>query len=123
MPVDKVIAKFEVQRTVQVLETIEVELPFYFKNDLSDYHSESVVFGRIEEKRVVKLHKNCSYAASSDVSWELSVEAVSSLKFFGGYLTEGEYQSGEAEFRGALREFRGFQDEELVKKSSFVFGG
>jgi len=60
MSIDKVIAKFEVQRTFKVLEKIEVELPFYFKHDVGGGDSESVVFGRIEEKRVVTLHKNRS---------------------------------------------------------------
>jgi len=57
-----------------------------------------------------------------ELSWKLTVKSCD-LPSFGAYFTDPKYLSNEAEFLGALMEFREFQDEELVKKSSFVFGG
>lgn len=50
-------------------EEIDVELPYYYKQDVGGDDYDSVVYGRIDEKQTVTVHRNHSYSRS-----ETSVE-------------------------------------------------
>lgn len=104
--------KIEIEKSVSVKETIDVEFPYYFKHDVSSDHCNSVIFGKIELNRTVTLQKNHSYVCTDD-SWELNVEGCNAWRM--GRYFAADCRSEEWEFLEALGEFREFMGKEFVK--------
>jgi hypothetical protein len=69
--------KIEVTRTKRVKEEIEVEIPYYYKHDLTDYDYEntSVIYGKITENEIFTIHEkirdngNVIYEIEKEKRW------------------------------------------------------
>ena len=65
----------EITKKVEVRETVDIEFPYYFRHDLSNDLSDSVIFGKIEERCITTIH----ITTQSDVT---SVEVERSDQYF-----------------------------------------
>ena len=76
---------------------IEVELPYYFKHDLSDDYSESIIYGKIEEELYTTIHETESYDGRK--SYEIEKERLVSIARRGlSSYFDDEHQSSREEF-------------------------
>ena len=89
--------KLEITRKIEQRETIEIELPYYYKHDLLLDDTDSVIYGKIEEKQCTKIRVHDNYQGS--VSFELEVEKIGAASA-ACYMTD-EYKSNEAEYLDA----------------------
>lgn len=88
----------EITRQVPQVEVIEVELPYYYKQDLMSDYSDSVIYGKIEEKLCTSIQETKSYD-DSEVKYEIEKEEHDSIKITGlaNYFGK-EYRSTKEEF-------------------------
>ena len=85
--------KLEITKRVEQRETIEISLPHYFKHDLMLDTSDTVIYGKIEEKRCTKIQiARCG----TDIEIEISIEARPARQY--GCCMTDEYASDEAEY-------------------------
>ena len=91
--------KMEITLIKQIpqIETIEVELPHYYKHDLTDDYSDLIIYGKIEEKLHTSFHETKRYDGME--AYEIEKERHSSIENSGlsDYFDE-EYQSNKEEF-------------------------
>ena len=78
-------------------ETIEVELPYYYKHDLMNDYGESIIYGKIEEKLHTSIHETERYYSKETYEIEkkehYSIETSGLATYF-----EDEHQSSREEF-------------------------
>jgi len=89
--------KLEIPRKIEQKETIEIEFPYYYKNDLLLDDVDSVIYGKIEEKRHTTIQVRNNYQGGR--SFELEVEARGAASV-ACYMTD-EYKSDEGEYLAA----------------------
>jgi len=88
--------RLEITRKVEQRETIEIEFPYYYKHDLMGDESDSVIYGKIEERKCTAIQ--LSYRRDEK---EYSIEVEErSASAFACYMTD-EYKSTEAEYLAA----------------------
>ena len=94
--------KIEVTRTKRVKEEIEIEFPYYYKHDLTDYDYENtcVVYGKITEKEEVTIQEKIR--GNGNTIYELEKDSRSD-----SYFTE-EYKSTEQEYKEAKERAKQF---------------
>ena len=89
--------KITLTKLIPQKETIEVELPYYFKHDLSDDYGESIIYGKIEEKLYTSIHETERYHGKESYEIEkkehYSIETSGLSSYF-----EDEHQSSREEF-------------------------
>jgi hypothetical protein len=90
--------KFEITRMVEHKETVEVDLPFYYKHDLMLDEADVVIYGKVEEKQCTTIKISHRYSNLSN-EFELSIENRPASAY-GCYITD-EYKSNEVEFLAA----------------------
>jgi len=90
--------KLEITRDVKQTETIEIEFPYYYKHDLMLDEVDSVIYGKIEEKRHTAIHVSFDYR-SRERRFELEIEQRTA-ETLGCYMTE-EHKGSEAEYLDA----------------------
>lgn len=76
---------------------IEVELPYYFKHDLSDDYSESIIYGKIEEKLYTTIRETKRYAEEETYEIEKEKHISIALRGLSSYF-EDEHLSSREEF-------------------------
>ena len=84
--------KVEVTRKVEVKETVEVELPFFYQHDLMVDHADVVIYGKVEDGKATKI----TVSKGRSTRYELETEQCR-VSAFGCYMTE-EYASTQAKF-------------------------
>ncbi len=88
--------KLEITRKVEHKETVEIDLPYYFKHDLMLDDEDVVIYGKVEEKQCTTI--KVSYGSRRN-EFELNIENWPASAY-GGYMTD-EYKSTEAEYLAA----------------------
>jgi len=87
--------KVEITKNVTVVETIEVELPYYFKYDVGEY-GRSTIYGKIDENKETTIQES---EQDNERKYEIEVETFSSLKNSGsGCWFKPEYKSTKTDF-------------------------
>lgn len=84
--------KLNITRRVEVVEAIDIELPYYYRHDLMLDTSESVIYGKVEESRHTAIKISCSLGDRGH-EFELAVENRPAGTV-GCYMTD-EYRSSE----------------------------
>lgn len=64
--------KITIRKHVTTQTEIEVDLPYYYKHDLSDDHGDSIIYGRIDGEISTAIHENES--VYGDVKYEIEKE-------------------------------------------------
>lgn len=90
--------KLEITRKVEHKETVEIDLPYYFKHDLMLDEADVVIYGKVEEKRCTSIKISHGYGSHSN-EFELSIEDRPASAY-GCYMTD-EYKSTETEYLAA----------------------
>lgn len=93
--------KLEITRKIEQKETIEIDLPYYYKHDLMLDEADVVIYGKVEEARCTTIRIGHSYRSDSN-EFELSVEDRPASAY-GCYMTD-EFKSSEDEYLGAKAE-------------------
>ncbi len=86
--------KLEITRKIETKETIEIELPYYYKHDLMLDSDDSVIYGKVEEKKHTAIH-----VSRWGKCFDLEVEERNAASF-ACYMTD-EYKGCEAEYLAA----------------------
>ena len=89
--------KITLIKQIPQIETIEVELPYYYKHDLMDDYGDSIIYGKIEEKLHTSIHETKRY--DSKEAYEIEKEEHHSIENSGlSSYFEDEHQSSREEF-------------------------
>lgn len=89
--------KLEIIRKVDRVEIIDIELPYYYKHDLMSDYSDSVIYGKIEEKLHTAI--KVSYEYKGGIIFELESEKRNAAAM-ACYMTD-EFKSSETEYLAA----------------------
>lgn len=100
--------ELKIKREVEVEETINIDFPYYYKQDLLLDESDVVVYGMLEEnKRVsITVKKTSNMFSFPCLEFELDIEDVPASKM-SCYMTD--------EYKGTEKEF--FKAKELMLKA------
>lgn len=90
--------KLEITRNIEHKETIEIEFPYYYKHDLMLDDADSVIYGKIEEKRQTTIHVGYDYR-SKERSFELEMQDIPAA-VLSCYMTD-KHKSSEYEYLDA----------------------
>ena len=89
--------EIKIKRLIPQEEIIEVELPYYYKHDLSDDYGDSIIYGKIEEKLHTSIHEIERYHGKE--TYEIEKEKHHSIENSGlSSYFEDEHQSNKEEF-------------------------
>jgi len=84
--------KVEITKQIEVKEIIEIDFPYYYKHDLTDYEYENtcVIYGKITESEEVTIHEKIR--SKNNVIYEIEKDSRSDSYFAEKYKsTEEEY--------------------------------
>ena len=89
--------KVEITKQVPQVEIIEIELPYYYKHDLTSDYGKSVIYGKIEEKVCTSIQETQKY--DGEDQYEIESQEHHSIKNSGlaSYFNE-EHKSSKEEF-------------------------
>jgi hypothetical protein len=90
--------KIEITKNIVQKETIEIELPYYYKHDLEFDDQDSVIYGKIEDNRTTSIHIKYDYIDNSNI-YELEIKE-SKAQSHSSYMTN-KYKSSESEYLDA----------------------
>lgn len=85
--------KMEITRRVVQKETVDIDLPYYYKHDLELDEADIVIYGKVEEKRCTKITITSNRDGDQ---FELEFEQYPA-SYYGAFM-EDEYKSSEAEY-------------------------
>lgn len=94
--------KLEVTKRITRTETVNVELPYYYEHDLLLDWADSVIYGKIEEKRTTRIQITRHYQGGTR-EFELEIDPRPASEF-SKYLTDDDYESTEAAYLAAKAE-------------------
>lgn len=100
-------ATIEIEVDVVEKKKVEVEVPFYYKHDLSDDQSTTTIYGKITDTEVVTINRDVQYIRDT-VRWEIRRESRPHLQGYNSYLTEEKYRSSREEWEAVWEEMRGW---------------
>ena len=89
--------EIRVRRLIPQIETIEVELPYYYKHDLMNDYGGSIIYGKIEEKLYTSIHEIKGYDGKEAYEIEKEKHLSIALRGLSSYF-EDEHQSSREEF-------------------------
>lgn len=89
--------KLEVTRTTQQKETIEIEFPYYYKHNLMLDESDSIIYGKIEEKKCTSIQISYSYR-DHETSFKLEIQTGPCVLSDNNCYMTDKYKSTEAEY-------------------------
>ncbi len=89
--------KIKLIKQIPQEETIEVELPYYYKHDLMDDYGDSIIYGKIEEKLHTSIHETKRYDGKEAYEIEKEKHVSIALRGLSSYF-EDEHQSSREEF-------------------------
>lgn len=92
--------KLEIMKTTRHKETVEIDLPYYYKHDLMLDDCDVVIYGKIEEARSTRI--TIGHHGRDRDNFEIEVENFPAASY-GSYMTD-EYKSSEAEYLAAAAE-------------------
>lgn len=88
--------KIEITKQVSVIETIEIELPYYYKYNLGSDYGTVVSYGKIEEKRCTSIEE---IQCNNEEKYEIEKEEYESIKNSGfACYFEQKYTSTKEEY-------------------------
>jgi len=91
--------KLEITKNVSQTETIDVEFPFYYKNDMLLDDIDYIIYGKIEPMLHTKIHVIKNYR---DKRFDFQLEHEKpNFAQLGCYFVDGDYASNEAEYLAA----------------------
>lgn len=93
--------EIEIEETTYIKKKITVDLPYYYKHDLMSDRHNSIIYGKIEEKKTTTIQISENYM-NNTMSYELEVEKCKNGGD-GSYFKE-KYKSNEAEYLQAKSE-------------------
>ena len=87
----------EITKQVPQVEIIEVELPYYYKHDLTSDYGDSIIYGKIEEKLCTSIQETKNYGGEE--KYEIEKEEHHSIKNSGlSSYFDKKYKSTKEEF-------------------------
>lgn len=89
--------KLQIIKRVEQRQTIEIEFPYYYKNDLLLDESDCVIYGKIEENQHSAITIQGCYQGGIRFELETEKKGAASLAC---YMTD-EYKSNETEYLAA----------------------
>lgn len=100
--------KIEITTTERVVKEIEVDLPYYYKYDLSEDNYDSVIYGVITEKDQKTISRTERFY-SKEIEWEMAIHPHHSIKESGlaSYFKK-EHASSKEEYEQARTEMMEF---------------
>ena len=104
--------KLQITRTFERKETIDVELPYYYKQDLMLDEVDSVIYGKIDEDCTTTIQITYNYRGK--VRFELEINAVPA-DYFSCYMI-GEYKSNKGEYLEANAKMLAAVQDEIAKE-------
>jgi hypothetical protein len=92
--------KIEITEKIDIVKEIEIDLPYYYKHDLSGDRGSSIIYGKITETKVFSIQEK----EHSEIAFEFEIDEYPSLKQSGltGYF-KSEYKSTKSEYEEALK--------------------
>lgn len=94
--------KIEILENIQQKKIVDIELPYYFKDDLYLDSHECIIYGKVEEKRISKITINTEWGGSIS---EIQIENHSGgVKYTLGSYYDDRYKSSKSEFENAKQE-------------------
>lgn len=90
-----------VKRTKEILEEVDVELPYYYKHDLMIDHTDIVIYGKIEADKITTIKIDTHPGRSDSCEIEVTKESFADRFNSHCYLAK-EYVSNEQEYQQAL---------------------
>lgn len=91
--------KIEITKTVRHIEVIDVELPYFYRNDLDSEYGYSIIYGKIDEKLHTSIHATKENGIEK---YEIEKEAHYSIKHTGlASYFDKEYSSSKTDFEEA----------------------
>lgn len=92
--------KLEITRKIEHTETIDIEFPYYYKNDLMPDDSSSIIYGKIEEMRHTSICIRHHDLRNED-SYEIEIKEEHASNF-SCYMVE-KYKICESEYLAAKK--------------------
>ena len=94
--------KIEITKQINVKEVVEIDFPYYYKHDLTDYdyESTSVIYGKITERGEVTIHEKIR--SKNNVIYEIEKDNRSDCYF------KEKYKSTEEEYNKARERAKQF---------------
>lgn len=91
--------QIEITKQVPVQETIEIDFPYYYKHDLYPEDSESCIYGKITENKLIAIHIRSSW--KYDPELEISIELSNTHASQHTCYLKPKYKSTEEEYLSA----------------------
>ena len=88
--------KIEIVETQKVKKTVDIKLPYYFKHDLMLDESDTIIYGKLEEKTSTTITLRSGWRDEEIQSAEIEIETINWASS-SCYLKD-EYKSGESEY-------------------------
>ncbi len=99
--------KIEITINQEVTKTVTVELPYYYYQNLESDHSDSKIYGKIEETKHTCIQENYVYGGKT--SYEIESEEHNSIKGSGlGCYFQDKHSSTEKEYQEAKKRCQSF---------------
>lgn len=97
----------KITKNIPQVETIDIELPYYYEQDLMSDYGDSVIYGKIEEKLHTRIQQTENY--DGEEKYEIKKEEHHSIENSGlaGYFDE-KHKSSKDEFESAKQRCMGF---------------
>ena len=91
--------KMEITIVKQIaqIETIEVELPYFYKHDLESDYGESIIYGKIEEELYTTIHETESWDGRKSYEIEKEEHVSIARRGLSSYF-EDEHKSNKKEY-------------------------
>jgi hypothetical protein len=102
--------QIEIEELVKQSKIIEFELPYYYKQDLSDDDGETFLYGRLDEDKCTEIQvRYDDNETSYETSYEISKNSFFSIKNSGYtcYIKD-KYKCNEVEFEDAKKRAQTF---------------
>lgn len=92
--------KVSITKTIRTTETVDVEFPFYYKNDMLLDNCDYIIYGKIEQMLHTKIHVVNNHR---DKRFDFQLEHEKPNFHSIGCYFEVDYASSEAEYLDAKR--------------------
>jgi len=94
--------KIEINKQITITEIIDIELPYFYKQDLMSDYGDAVIYGKIEEKNATAIHETKNYDGEEKYEVEKCPFTSIGNSGFSCYFRE-EYKSTKEEFEAAKK--------------------
>ena len=91
--------QIEITRTIKQKETVDIELPYYYKHDLMPDEGSAVIYGKVEAGKQTKITIRETFWGGARKEYELEIER-SDISCYACYITQ-EHASCEEDYLDA----------------------